>query len=177
MLVRFNTKDAEELAKGFPATPEELFGYHAIIVDDLEGRVVFANQKFFDLFGIADPVLDGIRLEDYVAPEWRAQQRELHDRRVRGVAVPDHFECEGLRRDGSRVWLDGVFMSMTPCGVHAIIRLSDRALQEVSELALTEDLLDALQCTLPHGQIEGFVANEDELPHVELPEPVKPYNV
>jgi uncharacterized membrane protein len=45
VLVRLNTKDAEELSKGFPATPEELFGYHAIIVDDLEAEFFTLDQK------------------------------------------------------------------------------------------------------------------------------------
>ncbi|MFA6543957.1 MAG: hypothetical protein WCS99_06005 [Limisphaerales bacterium] len=45
VLIRLNTKDAEELSKGFPATPEELFGYHAVIVDDLEAEFFTAEQK------------------------------------------------------------------------------------------------------------------------------------
>lgn len=45
VLVRLNTKDAEELSKGFPSTPEELFAYHAIIVDDLEAEFFTAEQK------------------------------------------------------------------------------------------------------------------------------------
>jgi uncharacterized membrane protein len=45
VLIRLNTKDAEELSKGFPATPEELFAYHAIIVDDLEAEFFTADQQ------------------------------------------------------------------------------------------------------------------------------------
>ncbi|NDA67148.1 MAG: hypothetical protein EB141_05625, partial [Verrucomicrobia bacterium] len=45
VLVRLNTKDAEELAKGFPSTPEELFAYHAVIVDDLEAEFFSTEQK------------------------------------------------------------------------------------------------------------------------------------
>ena len=36
VLVRLNTRDDQELRAGFPSTPEELFGYHAVILDDLE---------------------------------------------------------------------------------------------------------------------------------------------
>jgi len=36
VLVRLNTRDQEELRGGFPRTAEELYAYHAIIVDDLE---------------------------------------------------------------------------------------------------------------------------------------------
>ncbi|MEI6343625.1 MAG: glutamine amidotransferase [Verrucomicrobiota bacterium] len=36
VLTRLNTRDATELAGGFPRTPEELFAYHAVILDDVE---------------------------------------------------------------------------------------------------------------------------------------------
>jgi hypothetical protein len=36
VLVRLNTRDALELRSGFPSTPEDLYGYDAVIVDDLE---------------------------------------------------------------------------------------------------------------------------------------------
>ena len=35
VLVRLNTRDETELVGGFPKTAEELFGYHAVMVDDL----------------------------------------------------------------------------------------------------------------------------------------------
>lgn len=36
VLVRLNTRDEAELRTGFPTTEEELFGYHAVILDDVE---------------------------------------------------------------------------------------------------------------------------------------------
>ena len=44
VLVRLNTRDETELRGGFPKTPEELFAYHAIIVDDLEAQFFTADQ-------------------------------------------------------------------------------------------------------------------------------------
>jgi uncharacterized membrane protein len=38
VLVRLNTRDEVELRNGFPRTAEDLYGYHAIIVDDLEAE-------------------------------------------------------------------------------------------------------------------------------------------
>jgi PAS domain S-box-containing protein len=77
-----------------------------LIVDDAAGRVTFANDKFFKIFGLVEQDLNSVRIEDYVAPEWRERQRGIHDRRLRGERVPDHFECECLRSDGSRIWLE-----------------------------------------------------------------------
>lgn len=77
----------------------------ALIVDDLEGRVVYANDRFLELFGFGRDELSCIRLEDYVAPSHRAKLRDYHERRVRGEVVPERFEYEGQRRDGTRLWL------------------------------------------------------------------------
>lgn len=44
VLVRLNTKDATELAGGFPKTAEELFAYHAVVLDDLEAEFFTRDQ-------------------------------------------------------------------------------------------------------------------------------------
>ncbi len=44
VLVRLNTKDDVELRSGFPAIPEDLFGYHAVIIDDLESAFFTQTQ-------------------------------------------------------------------------------------------------------------------------------------
>ncbi len=44
VLVRLNTRDEVELRSGFPRTAEELYGYHAIIVDDLEAEFFSPDQ-------------------------------------------------------------------------------------------------------------------------------------
>jgi uncharacterized membrane protein len=44
VLVRLNTRDETELRGGFPKTAEELFGYHAVILDDIEAQFFSADQ-------------------------------------------------------------------------------------------------------------------------------------
>lgn len=44
VLARFNTRDDRELQGGFPRTPEDLFAYHAIIIDDLEAEFFTPDQ-------------------------------------------------------------------------------------------------------------------------------------
>jgi len=44
VLVRLNTRDEIELRAGFPRTPEELFGYHAVILDDVEAEFFAPDQ-------------------------------------------------------------------------------------------------------------------------------------
>lgn len=71
VLIRLNTKDEFELRGGFPKLPEDLYGYRAIIVDDLEAEFFTQDQmnlieKFvsergggFLMLGGADSLEDG----------------------------------------------------------------------------------------------------------------------
>jgi uncharacterized membrane protein len=45
VLVRLGTRDADELREGFPRSPEGLFGYHALLLDDLEAAFFNADQQ------------------------------------------------------------------------------------------------------------------------------------
>ena len=44
VLVRLNTRDETELRGGFPKTPEEMFAYDAIVLDDIEAEFFSADQ-------------------------------------------------------------------------------------------------------------------------------------
>lgn len=44
VLVRLNTRDEAELRDGFPKTEEELYGYHAVILDDIEAEFFSYDQ-------------------------------------------------------------------------------------------------------------------------------------
>jgi hypothetical protein len=44
VLVRLNTRDEAELRDGFPKTKEELFDYHAVILDDVEAAFFTRDQ-------------------------------------------------------------------------------------------------------------------------------------
>ena len=44
VLIRLNTRDQNELRGGFPKLPEDLFAYHAIILDDVEAGFFTADQ-------------------------------------------------------------------------------------------------------------------------------------
>jgi uncharacterized membrane protein len=45
VLVRLNTRDEFELRAGFPRTPEDLYAYHAVVIDDLEAGFFSADQS------------------------------------------------------------------------------------------------------------------------------------
>ena len=71
VLIRLNTKDEEELRDGFPKTPEDLFDFKAIILDDIEAGFFSPDQMLliqrfvsergggFLMLGGADSLQDG----------------------------------------------------------------------------------------------------------------------
>ncbi|GEM_PF-3116113 len=78
----------------------------ALMIDDVSGKIVYANDQFLRLFGFERKNLKQLKFEDYVAPEWQAELRERHNRRIRGESAPIQFEYEGIRTDGKRIWLE-----------------------------------------------------------------------
>jgi PAS domain S-box-containing protein len=88
----------------------------AIVVYDVEGRIEFANSRLREWFGLTEEDIHTVTLERYVAPEWRAEWRARHNRRVRGEAVPGQFEFEGLRADGTRMWIEAIVTTVTENG-------------------------------------------------------------
>ena len=123
----------------------------ALIIDDVAGRLVYANRKFFQLFGIPEQELDSIVLEDYVAPEWRQELRDRHDRRVLGKPVPEHFEYEGLRHDGVHLWLE---VSVTRGREKGRIVGTQSAIRDITERKQAEQELRMLSGRLLQAQEE-----------------------
>lgn len=119
--------------------------HDALIMDDVRGRVVFANDRFLELFGFEREDLPRLSLEDYVAPEHRQLLRDRHDRRIRGEAVPSRFEYEGLARDGRRMWLE---VDVVPVydDAGAVIG-TQSALRDVTERKRAADALRASEET------------------------------
>ncbi len=77
-----------------------------LMVRDMNGKVLFANQRFLDLYGLEVSDLDTIYLGNLIAPEHRDLIVERHYRRFRGEVVPDQFEFLALRKDGEKRWFE-----------------------------------------------------------------------
>lgn len=78
----------------------------ALMIDDLNGRIVFTNDRFEEVFGLPPSNSIGVDFSRFVAPDWRERVRECHTQRISGNATPSCYEFEGLRTDGTRLWIE-----------------------------------------------------------------------
>ncbi|MBS3754490.1 MAG: PAS domain S-box protein [Desulfobacterales bacterium] len=73
---------------------------------NLDGRIVFANKRFADIFGYTPEKILGVHYLELVHPEDHKKVREIHRKRLNREAAPQEYESRGLTRDGSTVWLN-----------------------------------------------------------------------
>ncbi|MBP1717391.1 MAG: sensor signal transduction histidine kinase [Deltaproteobacteria bacterium] len=72
---------------------------------NLDGRIVFANQRFAEIYGYAKEELEGIEILKLVHPEDRKLIEERRVRRLQGEELPPEYESRGLTRDGRTIWV------------------------------------------------------------------------
>jgi PAS domain S-box-containing protein len=78
----------------------------ALVVDAVDGRLVFVNDRFLEMFGVDREAITDRTFGDFVAPEARRALRDRHDSRMRGEEVPEAFEYQAIRPDGRRLWVE-----------------------------------------------------------------------
>jgi PAS domain S-box-containing protein len=66
-----------------------------------DGRIVRASPRLADYLGWGVEDIVGTPFLEHVAPRDQSRVKERHERRLRGEAVPDAYELELRRRDGT----------------------------------------------------------------------------
>ncbi len=129
----------------------------AIILEDTEGRLVFANRRFREWFGLEGKDLSEVVLENFVAPEWRVVLRDQRDRRASGASVPDHYEYEGIRPDGTRIWIEALVTNVEEAGRTVG---TQAALRDITERKRMEAQYLQAQKMEGIGRLAGGVAHD-----------------
>ena len=71
-------------------------------------KLLFVNPAMADIFGYDSPE-DLLRMGDIlklVAPHERERMKEFKISREKGNDVPKHYEFQGIRKDGFKIWLE-----------------------------------------------------------------------
>jgi PAS domain S-box-containing protein len=98
----------------------------AIVVRDMRGKIVFANQRFLDMLGKRMRDIGAIHADDYVAPGWQAEVQKLYRNFMEEKKEHETFEYQGRHTDGSLVWLEddtrALYEDETRTGTQSVIR-------------------------------------------------------
>ena len=115
----------------------------AVVVEDLEGRIVFANPAFHRMFGAPSSGEDAPRLEDFVHPQDRDRRREHLGRCAENRWHSARIEFRGLRNGGDLLELESAVTALHSGGAvtatQSVIRdLTHQRLLEKSQRAVIQ---------------------------------------
>jgi PAS domain S-box-containing protein len=129
----------------------------AIITVNPAGRLVFANRRFRDWFGLPDLEIRDLLLEDYIVPEWREAVTEHRRAILAGQAVSNQMEYQGIRADGNRIWIEALITVVESGGR---ISGTQSALRDVTERKRLEAQYLQAQKLESLGRLAGGVAHD-----------------
>ncbi len=131
-------------------------------------RPLFVNRSYASIFGYYDPeemLRQGSAL-DHVAPDEHARLKAYAAARIRGIPTPEVYEFQGIKKDGTLIWLENRGRVVDWQGKPAIqrtvvdvtakrraetelmLRSSQQAVvAELGQRALTDDNLETLMAT------------------------------
>ncbi len=112
----------------------------AILLLDLEGRVVFANRRGEELTGYPAAALRNRPISSLLTPEGSEEAASRHEAARVGRGVTSFFETEVIRRDGSRIWVEASVVNMVKDGrvVGRLALVRDITTRRQAEAALRE---------------------------------------
>ncbi|HEY7709941.1 MAG TPA: PAS domain S-box protein [Candidatus Entotheonella sp.] len=124
-----------------------------------DNQTLFVNPAYADIFRYETPdelyTLETLLL--LIAPHERKRLMDYQEARLAGKAVPSHYEYQGIRKDGSRVWLDTTVRVVSWDGQPAIQSIvADISERKQAEEALraSEDLNRRLVEAVPGGIVQ-----------------------
>ena len=118
-----------------------------------DGVIRFANRALVDIFGYDSPEeLIGQDFRVLIAPHERPRLEAYREARLRGEPVPRRYEYQGLRKDGTLIWLECMPTLLSWHGKPAIMATS----LDITERKQTEAMLRTLAQGVAAATGEAF---------------------
>lgn len=120
-----------------------------------EGKIVFTNERFADMFGYRREELVGQDSLNLVPPGDRGKVEAFRESRLRNQNAPSEYEIRGLRKDGKIIWTGRRNVLIEYKGKPAIlgnaVEITERKNME-SRLKKSEEILRFLSNQLLQAQ-------------------------
>ena len=169
------SRDITDRKRGEDTLRKSEWRFRNLIEGSLQGVLIhrnlkplFVNEEWASIHGYSpEEVLQMDSVLRFIAPHDRTRLIEYKDARLQGEYAPVSYEYEGVRKDGSLVWLENRVMIVRWEGepaIHTIIvdisdrKRAEKALQESEKRyrSVVEDM-PVLICTFEPGGIIRFV--------------------
>ncbi|MFO0357386.1 MAG: PAS domain S-box protein [Sphingobacteriaceae bacterium] len=117
----------------------------AIIVKNIKGKIIYANDKFYELIGLKDKPLNKLKLNDYITPEWIGTMELKYKQILNKNKQFDTIEYLGKNISGQKIWLEDkitlVNEGNTTIGTLTVIRnINDLKIKEIELNRLIKEL-------------------------------------
>jgi len=104
-----------------------------------DGKIVFANDKFAEIYGYSKNELFGMDSLDLVHPDDRPFIEEMRNKRLNGEKVPSEYEIRSLKKNGQTIWVNRSLSLINYQNGHAISgTVSDMTKRRKAEESLRE---------------------------------------
>lgn len=131
-----------------------------------DGKPCFANQAYAEIYGYDSPQ-DVLHVDDIfhkiIAPEDRDRLRHYYQSRLQGDPAPTHYNCRGLRRDGTMIWVENIITVVMWQGEPAIqcsvIDITERRRSDKERRRLEAQLRQAQKMEAV-GTLAGGIAHD-----------------
>jgi len=115
----------------------------AIAIDDREGNLEYANERYAEMFGYGLEEIKNQSLRSIVHPDDIERVMKIHKGRLKGNKVPGRYEFKGIRKDGSLFYLEVAVVTLKEAGKNVG---THSYLWDISDRKRTEgEVLETLQ--------------------------------
>jgi len=118
----------------------------ALIQDDSNGKIIFWNSKFLEMFGFTKTDMKEMHILDLIDQDFHDAIKNRHFKRIMGEKIEEELVYLGKRKNGTSIWME---LNVTPVyenkkiiGTQSLIRdISVRKEQEMQLKRINQELI------------------------------------